>query len=77
MARLAVDRARAWTALATNVAVLPGLGSLLLGRRVGWLQAPLAVAGFVLTVGWLALVLSAWMRDGVLPVGEVPRPRML
>lgn len=72
-----VDRERAWAALAANVAVLPGLGSLFLGRREGWLQAALAVGGFVLTVSWLALVLESWWREGSLPVGRVPRAGLL
>jgi hypothetical protein len=68
-----VDRDRARAALAANVAVLPGLGSLLLGRRVGWLQAAIALAGFALTLAWLAIVLSEWWRDGALPAA---RPRL-
>ena len=52
------DRARA--AFSANLAVLPGLGSLLAGRREGWLQAPLALAGLTLSVRWLALVLADW-----------------
>jgi hypothetical protein len=72
-----VDRDLARAALAANLAVLPGLGSLLLGRRAGWLQAALAVCGFLLTLSWLALVLAGWWRDGALPVGHAPRLGLL
>ena len=44
-----MDEARAWTSLMTNLLVLPGLGSLLAGRRAGWPQAALALAGFALS----------------------------
>jgi hypothetical protein len=68
------DRARA--ALSTNLVVLPGLGSLLMGRRSGWLQAPLALAGMVLSVRWLVLVLLDWRRAAALP-GTVPHAGLL
>jgi hypothetical protein len=44
--------------------VLPGAGSLMCGRRVGWLQAALALAGFVLTMAWLVSLVLAWVRAG-------------
>jgi len=59
------DRARA--ALSANLLVLPGLGSLLMGRRSGWLQAPLALAGMALSVRWLVVVLVDWRRAAALP----------
>jgi hypothetical protein len=68
------DRARA--ALTVNLFVLPGLGSLLMGRRAGWLQAPLALGGMALSVRWLALVLRDWWRAGALPA-SVPYAGLL
>jgi hypothetical protein len=68
------DRARA--ALSANLMVLPGLGSLLMGRRSGWLQAPLALAGAALSVRWLVLVLLDWRRAGALP-DTLPRAGLL
>lgn len=77
MAATPADRERALAALAANAAVLPGTGSLLLGRRAGWAQAALALSGFALTVSWVVLVLGQWWREGALPPGEVPRPGLL
>lgn len=48
----------AWTLIAINQAAFPGLGTILAGRRVGWIQAVLMVAGFMLTVGFLVFYLA-------------------
>jgi len=56
--------------------VLPGLGSLLAGRRVGWLQAPLAVAGFALTIVWFASFVREWARLDELPADGGPHFRL-
>jgi hypothetical protein len=71
----AFDRHRAWAALSANVTV-PGLGSLLLGRRAGWVQVSLAVCGMALSLTWLALVLFDWKQGGALPAA-VPRRGLL
>jgi hypothetical protein len=42
--------------------VLPGAGTLMMGRKVGWAQAALALAGFGLTVVWLITLLAGWIR---------------
>ncbi len=49
-----LSRARAWTCILTNQLATPGLGSLM-ARRVwaGTGQLLLALAGFVLIVGWI------------------------
>jgi len=49
-----ISRARAWTCILTNQLATPGLGSLM-ARRVwaGTGQLLLALAGFVLIVGWM------------------------
>jgi hypothetical protein len=49
-----LSRARAWTCILTNLFATPGLGSLM-ARRVfaGIGQLLLALAGFVLIVGWM------------------------
>jgi hypothetical protein len=70
------ERDRAWAAFSANLVVLPGLGSLLMGRRSGWLQAPLALAGLSLSVRWVVLVLLDWRRAGALP-DTVPRAGLL
>jgi len=49
-----ISRARAWTCILTNQAATPGLGSLMARRFIaGTGQLLLALAGFVLIVGWM------------------------
>lgn len=67
-----VDEARAWACLLTNLLVLPGLGSLIAGRRSGWPQAVLALVGFVLTTVWLVGFLAEWGRSGDFPLDPGP-----
>jgi hypothetical protein len=67
-----VDEARAWASLMTNLLVLPGLGSLLAGRRVGWPQAALALAGFALSTVWLGWFVIAWWGTGGFPLDGGP-----
>jgi len=67
-----MDEARAWACLMTNILVLPGLGSLLAGRRVGWLQAAVALGGFALSAAWLAWFVAAVFRDGAFPLDGGP-----
>ena len=43
-----ITRDNAWACCSANL-VLPGFGSLMGGRKIGYLQAVLGVAGFVLT----------------------------
>ena len=58
------SRARLWAALAANAVVLPGLGSLVAGRRSGWAQAVLALGGVSLSLAWVWLVMADWQRAG-------------
>lgn len=70
------ERDRALAALSANLVVLPGLGSLVLGQRAGWLQVPLALFGMTLNLRWLVLVLLDWRREGRLP-DTFPRTGLL
>lgn len=45
-----------------NLLAFPGLGSILAGRRSGYLQAPLMLAGFFLAVGFMGLYLRDTYR---------------
>jgi hypothetical protein len=67
-----MDEARAWACLMTNLLVLPGLGSLLAGRRVGWLQAALALVGFALSTVWLVWFVATFFREGGFPLDGGP-----
>lgn len=48
---LTLDRQKAWACLTSNLA-LPGFGSLLARRKVGYVQGPLCVLGLVLTLAF-------------------------
>lgn len=64
--RRALDRRTAWACLTTNQFVLPGMGSLISGRRSGYLQALLALAGMITSAvfaGWLLLHWGQFLRQ--------------
>jgi hypothetical protein len=70
-AAAAEDEKRARAAFATNLTVLPGLGTFLHGERLlGLAQAALGGAGFALICAWLlgfvteAMALLAWPGAG-------------
>jgi hypothetical protein len=59
---------RAWTCLGANALVLPGLGSLLVGRVVvGVLQAAMSLVGFALSSYWILSWSRQVLRDGTIP----------
>ena len=63
--RKALSRQTAWGCLTTNLA-MPGFGSLVGGRRVGYPQAALCLAGMVLTMvlgmRFILWTLANWSR---------------
>jgi hypothetical protein len=59
---------RALAALSANLLVLPGLGSIAMGRRSGWLQAAIALGGFVLTLVWIVGFVRLWIHEGAPPL---------
>ena len=66
------ERDRLWAALSANALVLPGAGSLMLGRRSGWFQAALALAGFVIGLVWIVQVVRQWMTEGRASLVPIP-----
>jgi hypothetical protein len=50
--------------LLVNLLVLPGLGSLMGGRKVGWAQLSMAIIGFVLTPAYFLGAARYWLRTG-------------
>lgn len=66
-AHKASEQDRAWSWMLTNLLVLPGLGSVLGGRRVGYLQAALALAGLVLSLMFVAGFVHEWWTLRQLP----------
>ena len=68
LARGPLDETGAWTCLGINLAVLPGLGSVIAGRRVaGAGQALIASVGAGLSMWWLAAFFRQWAEDGFFP----------
>ncbi len=61
---MAVDRHTARLCLWVNLLALPGLGSVLAGRRVGWAQAVLAVAGLGLAGYGVVRAAADWLAAG-------------
>ncbi|MBI4658974.1 MAG: hypothetical protein HY735_09030 [Verrucomicrobia bacterium] len=56
-----LDRPTAWACVMANLAVLPGLGSWILGRSVGLIQMGLALVGFGLTTVWCFWFVKTWI----------------
>jgi hypothetical protein len=48
--------------------LLPGLGTVIAGKRVGYLQATLAVIGIALTLSWAVWFVVTWMNAKSAPV---------
>jgi hypothetical protein len=64
---------RAWLALTANVALQPGLGTLLLRRWLAALvQLGLALAGGAASIAWLLSFLREWSRLGSFPMDRGP-----
>lgn len=67
------DAARAWLALTLNLALLPGLGTLLRRRWVaGALQLALAAGGAVASIRWMLAFGREWSRLGSFPIDRGP-----
>jgi hypothetical protein len=57
----------AWLSGLINLLALPGGGTILAGRREGWVQMGLALVGFVLTCVWATHAIGTWIRTGDFP----------
>lgn len=58
--------------MVSNLAVLPGLGSVVAGRRCGYVQAALALVGMTFSLIWLVLLVMQWHRTGEYPFDGGP-----
>ena len=68
-----VDETLAWSCLATNLLVLPGLGSMVARRRTAGLgQAALALGGTAMAVYWLVSLVRQWTREEAFPIDGGP-----
>jgi len=63
-------RTRAWLSVAINQFAFPGLGTILMERRVGYLQAILMVAGFILATGFALWVIVCAIRYAMNPAWD-------
>ena len=67
------DETRAWLGLSLNLALLPGLGTLLMRRWVaGVIQLALSAGGAVASIAWLLSFLREWTRLGHFPIDRGP-----
>lgn len=67
------DETRAWLALTLNVALLPGLGTLVLRRWLaGIVQLLLATCGAAGSVAWLLSFMREWRHLGSFPIDRGP-----
>ena len=63
-------RARAWLCIVFNQLAFPGLGTILVGRRVGYAQATLMVAGFILATGFIVWFIVCSIRYAMNPAWD-------
>jgi len=64
------QRTRAGLSIAINQLAFPGLGTLMMGRPVGWAQAILMVAGFILATGFALWVIVCSVRYALNPAWD-------
>jgi hypothetical protein len=60
--KIDADRQTAWACLGTNLLVLPGLGSVIAGRRVGYAQMVLAACGLASSLIFVGVFLNVWLE---------------
>lgn len=63
-------RTRAWLSVAINQLAFPGLGTILMKRRAGYLQAILMVAGFILATGFALWLIVCAIRYAMNPAWD-------
>jgi len=62
-----------WLCVTVNVLAFPGLGTIMAGRREGYVQAVIMVGGFILTVGFFIVYLAAvvhYLQNPLRPEAE-------
>lgn len=62
-----ISRSKAWVCTVTNLAVFPGLGSLIAGRFIGIVQMALCAVGFVILLIGSSHIVENFLRGGELP----------
>ena len=75
-----LNRSKAWACVAINQLAFPGMGTIMAGRRSGYLQAAIMLAGFFLTMHFLLgcimsiVQLIIHSQGGEVRYGEIIRP---
>ncbi len=54
---------------------VPGIGTVMAGQRIGWIQAAISVTGFILSSWWGTTFAVAWIRTREFPVDGGPHLR--
>jgi hypothetical protein len=68
------DVPTAWACLASNLLVLPGLGSCVAGRWISGIgQIVVSVFGFIITLLWLVAFVRSWMSSHQMPADLGPQ----
>ena len=57
-----LSRSKAWALAALNQLAFPGAGTVMAGRKVGYVQAITMVIGFILTMLYLLVVIGGVMN---------------
>jgi len=60
---------KAWLCTAINQGAFPGMGTIMAGRRIGYLQVVVMVAGFILSMMFLQAYAVAGLRYATHPNG--------
>lgn len=62
-----LTRQKAITCLVVNQLVCPGVGTIMAGKRIGFVQAALMIVGFCTTLAWGLMYLSAAYKFAMNP----------
>src|ERR1043166_4868547 len=68
--RRPLSRSKAWVCAVINQLAFPGMGTVMAGRRSGYVQAAVMVAGFLLTMGFMFVFFAALIQSMVQGVGS-------
>ena len=68
--RRSLSRSKAWVCAVINQLAFPGMGTVMAGRRTGYVQAALMVVGFLLTMGFMFVYFAALIQCMVQGVGS-------
>ncbi len=76
---IALDEAKIRACRTANTFVLPGIGSILAHRRVGYVQISIAAVGFALSNWWMFKTIAHFLTEGFIDLdnlGQLITPLM-